>query len=58
MVYTYVKGGTGEYALANKEVVYAYKMWYPCTVYVHVYTLYAHVFTRMCKVCAWFNQLS
>ena len=55
MVNTYVKGGAGEYAVANKEVVYAYNMWYPCTVYVHVYV---HVCTRMCNVCAWFNQLS
>ena len=43
MVYTYVKGGTGEYAVANTVVVYAYNMWYPCTVYVYVYTLYVHV---------------
>ena len=50
MVYTYVKGGTGEYAVANKVVVYAYNMWYPCTVYVHVYTLYVHTCTIMCMV--------
>ena len=45
MVYNYVKGDAGEYAVANKEVVYAYNMWYPCTVYVHVYTLYVHICT-------------
>ena len=39
-------------------VVYAYNMWYPCTVYVHVYTPYVHVCSCMCNVCAWFNQLS
>ena len=50
MVYTYVKGGTGEYAVANTVVVYAYNMWYPCTVYVHVYTLYVHTCTIMCMV--------
>jgi hypothetical protein len=44
MVHTYVKGSTREHALANTVVVYAYKMWYPCTLYVHVYTLYVHVY--------------
>ncbi len=39
IVYTHVKGGTGKYAVATTEVVYAYNMWYPCTVYVHVNTL-------------------
>ena len=48
MVYTYVKGGTGEYAVANTVVVYAYNMWYPCTVYVHVY-MYTYV-QCMCMV--------
>ncbi len=36
IVYTYVKGCTGEHAVANTVVVYAYNMWYPCTGYVHV----------------------
>ncbi len=44
IVYTYVKGGTGKYTVANKVVVYAYNMWYPCTVYVHVYTLYVYMY--------------
>jgi hypothetical protein len=29
--------------VANTVVVYAYNMWYPCTVYVHIYTLIVHV---------------
>jgi hypothetical protein len=28
IVYTYVKGGTGKYAVATTVVVYAYNMWY------------------------------
>ncbi len=31
IVYTYVKGGRFEYAVANTVVVYAYNTWYPCT---------------------------
>ncbi len=30
--------------MANTVVVYAYNMWYPCTVYVHVYTQYVHAY--------------
>ncbi len=47
IVYTYVKAGTGKFAVANTVVVYAYNMWYPCIVYVHhhdVYTLYVHIY--------------
>jgi hypothetical protein len=51
-IYTYVEGCTGEYAVANTVVVYACNMWYPCTLYAHVYTQYVlvnamniHVFT-------------
>jgi hypothetical protein len=43
-IYTCVKGCTGEYAVANTVVVYAYNMWYPCTLYVHVYTQYVHLY--------------
>jgi hypothetical protein len=42
-----VKGSTGEHAVANTVVVYAYNTWYPCTVYVHVYTLYVHVYAKL-----------
>jgi hypothetical protein len=48
--YTYVKGSTGGYAVANTVVVYAYNIWYPCTVHVHVYTLYVHVYTMYIHV--------
>ena len=44
IVYTYVKRGTGEYAVANTVVVYAYNTLYPYPAYVHVYTLYVHVY--------------
>jgi hypothetical protein len=50
MVYTYVKGGTGEYAVANKVVVYAYNMWYPLHVqcmYMYIHHMYTYV-----QVCA------
>jgi hypothetical protein len=30
--------------VAYTAVVYAYNMWHPCTVYVHVYTQYVHVY--------------
>ena len=50
IVYTYVKGSTGKHAVANTAVVYAYNMWYPCTVYVHVYTLYVHVYAMYVHV--------
>ena len=45
ILYTYVKGGTGKYAVATTVVVYAYNTWYLCTVYVsYIYTQYVHVF--------------
>ena len=44
ILYTYVKGGTGKYAVATTVVVYAYNMWNQCTVYVHVYTQHVHVY--------------
>ena len=50
ILYTYVKGGTGEYAVATIVVVYAYNMWCPCTVYVHVYTQYVHVYAMYVHV--------
>jgi hypothetical protein len=43
---TYVKGSTGEYAVANTVVVHANNMWHPCTVYVHVYTLYVQEYMQ------------
>ena len=43
-IYTYVQGCTGEYAVAKTVVVYAYNVWYSCTVDVHVYTLNLHVY--------------
>ena len=49
-LYTYVKGGTDKYAVANTVVVYAYNMWYPCTVYVHAYTMYVHVYAMYIHV--------
>jgi hypothetical protein len=45
-----VKGSTGEHAVANTVVVYAYNMWYPCTVYVHVYTQYVHKYAMYIHV--------
>ena len=50
MVHTYVKGSTGEHTVANTVVVYAYNMWYPCTVCAHVYTLYVHVYAMYIHV--------
>jgi hypothetical protein len=44
-IYTYVQGCTGKYAVSKTVVVYAYNMWYPCTVYVHVYAMNIHVLT-------------
>jgi len=46
IVHTYVRGSAGEYAVANTTLVYAYNMWYPCTVHVHVYTLYVHEYMQ------------
>ncbi len=50
IVYTNVKGGTGKYAVATTVVVYVYNMWYPCTVYVHIYTRYVHLYAMYVHV--------
>ncbi len=43
IVHPYYKGSTDKTAVVYTIGVYGYKMWYPVTMYVHVYKLYEHV---------------